>query len=88
LNGEDYRAHYSTLFAVKRPFGQFELDPRALPIATLLEEFSKTLAKTEQGQNIEVSSQNVLTNGEDKLAPFIYLPDNGKLERKNINIFD
>ena len=71
LTVDDYRAHYSTLFAVKSPFGEFELDPRALPISTLLEEFSKTFADTEHGQNIDAGLPEKLLENENKPVPFV-----------------
>jgi hypothetical protein len=88
LTGEDFRAHYSTLFATKLPFGKFDQDNRALPISTLLEEFSRTVANGSQGQVVAAGIQERLPESESETASFIYLMNPKGLTKVDIDIFE
>jgi hypothetical protein len=85
LENEDFLAHYSTLFAFKRPFGKFEHDLRALPISTLLEEFSEEFINQEKLQITEVEDP---TQNNENTEAFIYLTGTYPLTRVDINLFD
>lgn len=88
LTYEDYRAHYSTLFAVKLPFGKSNQDSRSLPISTLLEEFVTAAAMVEQGHGVATEPMEIAPQNENKLAPFIYLLTPNGLKKVDIDIFD
>lgn len=88
LTDEDYRAHYSTLFAVKIPYGKFKLDRRALSIDMLLEEFSRALPKSKYSQNIEIAYPESLPENRNKTEPFIYLSGSYPLTRIDVDIFE
>jgi len=88
MTGEDYRAHYSTLFAIKVPFGEFSLDPRSLPISTLLEEFSITLTDIEKNKHIEAGQWKYLPENETKTGAYVYLTEANRQTRIEVDIFE
>ena len=88
LTVEDYRAHYSTLFAVKLPFGKFDLDTRALPLSTLLEEFGGVVSRNLQDQLTNATVQERVLQDEIKTAPFIYVTSPNGLQKVDVDIFD
>jgi hypothetical protein len=84
---EDYRAHYSTLFAVKYPHGEFGLDNRALPISTLLHEFSTDVTIYSDSQVAHEPRQIKQSGDMDDQGMFLYLKDGHGLKKVEINIF-
>jgi hypothetical protein len=88
LTGEDYRALYSTLFAVKLPFGTFRQNPRALPISTLLKEFSTAVDNDEQDQGVESALLERLALDASPPTPFVYLKGPNGLIKVEVDIFD
>jgi hypothetical protein len=87
LTIEDYRAHYSTLFAVKYPYGEFGLDNRAVPISALLREFSSDVTIYSKTPVVHVPAQTKQPGDMDDRGMFIYLKDEYGLKKVEINLF-
>ncbi|MDA9982942.1 LTA synthase family protein [Gammaproteobacteria bacterium] len=88
LTWEDYRANYSTLFAVKIPGHGFAIDKRALPLEVLLENYSTDIERLLQRQEVPSGTESTSTPMEvDKPEQFIYL-DGPFLKRVDVNLFE
>ena len=87
LTSADYRAHYSTLFAIKLPGGKFELDRRVLPLSLLLEEFARTVQLQSSTGNAPQTFMSDTTVSPEKLNPYVYLLSGPALHRVDIDIF-
>ena len=87
LTGEDYRALYSTLFAVKFPYGEYYQDTRTLALSALLEEFSSAVTSGVGGP-LTAEEIGSLPQYEGETEPFIFLVDPKGLHKVNIDIFE
>jgi hypothetical protein len=75
LTSEDFKAHYSTLFALRSPAGTYSVDERNLSLATLLETLAWNidavlnkqveLLELPQGHDPELTSSHVFLSGSD-----------------------
>ena len=85
----EYRANFSTLFAIKFPGDEGRIDGRVLPLSTLLEEFSAMVHAFVSGQEAPIFMQT-LPDSPDKVKPFVYVHGNGyhPMHRVDINIFE
>jgi len=88
LTATDYRSNFSTLFAVKFPFGKFQVDDRILSLDVLLEAFSIAVQDYATGQRAVPSGLQISTNDQSKLDPYVFLTGTSTLYRVDINIFD
>jgi len=84
----EYRAIFSTLFAIKLPGGEFHVDKRVLPLSTLIEEFSKTIQEYSVGNHVIPDFAGVLPDDRDKVDPYVYLTETHPLTRVDIDIFE
>ncbi len=87
LTPAEYRANFSTLFAVKFPGGEGKVDNRVLPLSTLLEEFSATVEAEVTGQG-EAVFMKTLPDSADKVDLFVFLSGTYPMHRVDINIFE
>lgn len=84
ISKEDYRASFSTLFAVKYPESAFSVDRRALPLSYLLEEFMVLLPSlVTPGQSSTVFRPSDTASAE-KIDSYVYL--NGTYPKRRIDI--
>jgi arylsulfatase A-like enzyme len=88
LTPTDYRAHYSTLFAVKIPGQSGRVDNRVLSLGLLLEEFSKAVDGSVTNSEIPTVFMQVIPDEQEKVKPYIYLARKNALMRVDINVFD
>ncbi len=88
LTPTDYRSNFSTLFAVKFPFGKFQVDDRVLSLDVLLEAFSIAVQDYATGQKAAPSGLQILTDDHAKLDKYVFLTGTLPLYRVDINIFD
>ena len=88
LTPTDYRSSYSTLFAVKFPFGKFQVDDQILSLGVLLEEFSIAVRDYATGQKAVPSGLQISTDDQAKLDQYVFLTGTLPLYRVDINIFD
>lgn len=88
LTNSDYRAHFSTLFAVKFPNSEFQIDDRILPLSVLLEGFSKTVHGyiTENRSGKDFS--DAVSDDSEKTAKYIYLLGSLPMRKVEVNIFE
>lgn len=86
LTADDYRAHFSTLFAVRMPGGEFHVADDTLPLGTLLEALSRQLA--DQGVSPDVTLDEQVSRLQEKSAPYIYLSGSNPGLRVDIDIFE
>lgn len=88
LTSEQYRAHYSTLFAFKFPHSEFQLHEQSLPLSALMEGFSKSVQKYVAGEKSAATFSAALPVDPEKVEPYIYLLGSAPMKRININIFE
>jgi len=83
----DYRATFSTLFAVKYPGSEFSIDDRVLPTSYLMEEFMAALPSftAEAGRRTQFHPSGVADPA--KTDPYVYLQGTYPLHRVDIDIF-
>jgi len=87
LTHSEYRANFSTLFAVKFPGIKGHHDQRALPLSTLLEEFSVMVQKYNTGQEITKFMQSLPETAE-RVDSYVYVEGVHPMQRININLFE
>ena len=87
LTPEQYRAHYSTLFAVKFPGVEFKIDTRTLPLSALLEGFSMAAPGFINGNKSEETFVTALPSDPVKVDSYIYLLGSYPMKRVDIDIF-
>jgi len=88
LTPPEYRAKFSTLFAVKFPGQDGQVHNDVLALSALLEAFSLTVQRfVANPQNPVGFSQN-LPNEQEKLDPYVYLLGQNPLLRVDVNIFE
>lgn len=87
LTHTEYRANYSTLFAVKFPGDEGRLDSRVLPLSTLLEEFTAGVWALNLDKEAPIT-MDTLPDSNDKKGAFIYVQGVAPAQRVDINIFD
>lgn len=88
LTAQDYRAYYSTLFAVKYPGSVFKVDERVLPISYLLEEFIRALPSyVTRADHYAVFRPSGEADSE-KIGSYIYLRSGFPLHRVDIKFFN
>jgi hypothetical protein len=84
---EDYRAAYSTLFAVKYPGSEFSIDERVLPLSYLMEELIAVLpAYTLQADTYPA----FYPSGDaapEKVDPYVYFQGKYPQHRVDVDIF-
>jgi len=88
LTPEQYRAHYSTLFAVKFPNTEFQIDNRTLPLSALLEGFSMAVPSYINGNKSADVLVNALPIDPEKVDSYVYLFGSNPMKRVDINIFE
>ena len=88
LTSSDYRAHFSTLFAVKFPNAEFQIDDRILPLSVLLEGFSKTVPGYITGNHSGKGFSETVSNDPEKVAKYIYLLGSVPMQKVEVNIFE
>jgi arylsulfatase A-like enzyme len=87
ITKEDYRASYSTLFAVKYPGSEYSIDRRTLSLSYLLEEFMASLpAFTNPGERYTLFRPSDTAPAE-KIDPYVYLNGTYPKNRIDIDIF-
>ena len=88
LTPVDYRAHFSTLFAVKLPGQSGQVISDVIALGSLLEAFSKTVQGVVSNPVATVSLMQNMPTDPKKLDPYVYLTGQHPLLRVNINIFE
>ena len=88
LTNSDYRAHFSTLFAVKFPNAEFQIDDRILPLSVLLEGFSKTVPGYITGNHSGKVFSETVSSDPEKVAKYIYLLGSVPMQKVEVNIFE
>ena len=88
LTSSDYRAHFSTLFAVRFPNAEFQIDDRILPLSVLLEGFSKTVHEYITGNRSDKVFSEAVSNDPEKVAKYIYLLGSAHMQKVEVNIFE
>ena len=88
LTAREYRAHFSTLFAVKFPHTEFQIDHRTLPLSALFEGFSKAVHSYTAGERSAQALSKAIPNAPDKVDPYIYLLGSAPMQRVDIDIFE
>lgn len=86
LESRDYRAHFSTLFAVKVPGQSGKVDERALSLGTLLEAFSELISEYVSHPEYSAEISGLISTEPQKLEPYIYLLGTMPLHRVNGDI--
>ena len=88
LTTEHYRAHYSTLFAVRFPQTEFSVDDRALPLNALMEGYSRSIQQyVTKGSTSGSISGSVPVDTSD-LESYVYLLGSIPMQRVEIDIFE
>jgi len=87
LRPEDYRAHFSTLFAIKFPGQPAKINNDVLPIGLLLEAFSKLINEYVVNPDNRVEIEQMFSNDSEKLDPYVYLLGTTPQKRVDIDIF-
>ena len=87
MNKEDYRASFSTLFAVKYPGSKFSVDERALSLSYLLEEFMVLLPSLLNPAESYTVFRPSDTASPDKMGSYVYLNGTYPKNRIDIDIF-
>ena len=88
LTKKNYRALFSTLFAVKYPGSVFLVDDRALPLSYLLEEFMAGLPSYVTGAEVFSLFNPSGETDSDKIDSYIYLYGEYPLWRVDIGFFE
>jgi arylsulfatase A-like enzyme len=85
---EDYRAAYSTLFAVKYPGSKFFIDERVLPLAYLLEAFMAQVPAWSVAADSYPTFNPPGDADPEKVDPYVYFQGTYPLHRVDVNIFE
>ena len=83
----DYRANFSTLFAVKYPGSEFSIDDRVLPVSYLLEEFMAALPSYVGGTGRQAAFSPSGEADPAKTDSYVYFQGSYPLHRVDVNIF-
>ena len=85
---QDYRATFSTLFAVKYPGSSFFVDERALPITYLLEEFMTVLPTYLSDTDSYTRFSPSGDADPEKIDSYVYFSGAFPLHRVDIDLFN
>ena len=86
VSPDQYRADYSTLFAIKFPNGKFEEDQRVLLTSVLLEAFTRFVSNS--SRNPEAIAPFLQNLSADKVLPYVFRSGSVPMRRVDINIFE
>ena len=86
LGWADYRAHFSTLFAVKSPRGSYQAKPDVLPLSVLLQAFAAAAAPAAHGGGVAFELAGP-PESPAVLQPCVFLTGTFPLKRIDANIF-
>ena len=88
LTATEYRSNFSTLFAVKIPNLDGQVDNRVLSLSLLLETFSKAVKEFVTNMEVPVTFSQMVSDDSEKLGSYVYLMGTHPQTRVDINIFE